>query len=202
MSKYCSVSKRKNLRLFPQERLKLRRLIRGMNRLVRQLWCKRGGYDRYWVNVRDKASLCIHSKVLKKLWFVRFLKLLKNNNHITKFNEVLKCSCYLSFYTCNNQQFDFIISFKYVSNCIPWPNLWWNIIKKGYRVQLRSFKKKKKTSLKKYWVALHFCRSVYNNCLIKCHITDIYSTYNSHTPFKQLAKRYGSYCIAILPCNS
>lgn len=63
-------------------------------------------------------------------------------------------------------------------------------------------KNKTKTSLKKYWVALHFCRSVYNNCLIKCHITDIYSTYNSHTPFKQLAKRYGSYCIAILPCNS
>jgi len=29
------------------ERLKLRCLIRGMNRLVRQLWCKRGGYARY-----------------------------------------------------------------------------------------------------------------------------------------------------------
>jgi hypothetical protein len=25
---------------------------------------------------------------------------------------------------------------------------------------------------------------------------------NSHPPFKQLAKRYGSYFIAILPCNS
>jgi hypothetical protein len=49
----------------PQERL--RHLVRGINRRVRKLWRKRGGYTRYSVNVRDKASPYIHSAVLKKI---------------------------------------------------------------------------------------------------------------------------------------
>jgi hypothetical protein len=40
---------------------------------VWELWRKRGGYSRYWVNVRDKASPYINSKVLTTLWLVRFL---------------------------------------------------------------------------------------------------------------------------------
>ena len=52
-------------RRFPQERP--RRLVLRMNRRVWELWRKRGGYTRYGVNVRDKASPNIHSKVLKKL---------------------------------------------------------------------------------------------------------------------------------------
>ena len=64
----------KEWRRFPQERLP--RLVRGMNRRVWELWCKRRGYTRYLVNVCDKASP-YHSKVLKKLGLVRFLKLLE-----------------------------------------------------------------------------------------------------------------------------
>jgi len=52
-------------RRFPQERLRL--LVLGMNSRVWELWRKRGGYTHYGVNVRDKASPNIHSKVLKKL---------------------------------------------------------------------------------------------------------------------------------------
>ena len=49
---------------------------------------------------------------IQKLCFVRFLKLLKKQLSNKPFFEVLKCPYYLPFSTCNNQQFDFIISFK------------------------------------------------------------------------------------------
>jgi hypothetical protein len=61
-------------------------------------------------------------KLWSKLCFVRFLKLFKKQLSNKPFFEVLKCSYYLPFSTCNNQQLDCIISYKYNSHCSPWSN--------------------------------------------------------------------------------
>ena len=59
------------------EKLKesLCRLDRGMNRWAREIWRKRGGNKRYWINVCDKDSPYIHSKVLGEYWLFSLFKM-------------------------------------------------------------------------------------------------------------------------------
>lgn len=57
---------------FPQEIFC--HLVRGRNSRVWDLWCKRGGYTRYWVNVRKMTSPYTHSSVLKNKYGSNFCR--------------------------------------------------------------------------------------------------------------------------------
>jgi hypothetical protein len=112
MSKYCWINKCNSGKMVAIPPHSSSCLVRGMNRWVKGLWHKHEGYTRYWVNVCDKTSSYIHTKVVKTICLVLFLKLLKNNNQIKRFWSFIM-SLLSPFFTCNNKRLDFIISFKY-----------------------------------------------------------------------------------------
>jgi hypothetical protein len=64
---------------------------------LRELWCKHGGYTRYWVNVRDKTSPYNHSKVLKIIMTSPFSQIVETR--IEFVNSAIFWHCGLRWFT-------------------------------------------------------------------------------------------------------